>query len=163
LTSKGTALSEERERQKADYLRRCYEAVDGLWFVKVEEDLGFARALDLDERVWKIVPKIQARKAKELTGAGDGLPGLAQALALSFEAEGFQVSLTTGPGRLLVSVRACPWVELLRKSQRMHLAEPIARVICSATWSTWAREFGVTFFLDELACSRDGCRLRFSE
>ena len=39
-------MSEEREQQKVAYLRRSYAAVDGLWFVKLEEELGFERALE---------------------------------------------------------------------------------------------------------------------
>ncbi len=51
-----------------EYLRRSYTAVDGLWFVMVEEAHDFDHALALDERVWQILPKIQARKAREVLG-----------------------------------------------------------------------------------------------
>ena len=38
---------EKYQADLAEYLRRSYHAVDGLWFVMVEEELGFDRALDL--------------------------------------------------------------------------------------------------------------------
>jgi len=41
------------DEQKTEYFRRSYTAVDGLWFMKVEERHGFEEALRLDEAVWK--------------------------------------------------------------------------------------------------------------
>ena len=52
------------DKETAEYLYRCYTAVDGLWFVKVEEKYGFDSALDIDKEVWKIMPKIQSRFLK---------------------------------------------------------------------------------------------------
>ncbi len=46
------------------YLYQCYVKVDGLWFLKVEEQFGFDKALEIDAEVWKVVPKIQARFLK---------------------------------------------------------------------------------------------------
>ena len=46
------------------YLSRNFTSVDGLWFVKIEEILGFEKALEVDKEVWKILPKIQARFIK---------------------------------------------------------------------------------------------------
>ena len=53
-----------------EYLRRSYFVVDGLWFVKTEETSSFDHALDLDEEVWRILAKIQTRKARELLAGG---------------------------------------------------------------------------------------------
>ena len=47
-----------RAEQVVEYLRRSYQAVDGLWFMKVEEALGFEAALEADRRVWEILAKI---------------------------------------------------------------------------------------------------------
>jgi hypothetical protein len=65
-----------------EYMRNCFVKVDGLWFVKLEEELGFGKALEYDKKVWEILPKIQARflknrmierrkKAPEETAAGE--------------------------------------------------------------------------------------------
>ena len=56
-------------QQVAEYFSRSYRAVDGLWFMKVEEKLGFDAALELDNEVWKVMPKIQARMIKQFLGA----------------------------------------------------------------------------------------------
>ena len=51
--------------QIEDYLYRSYTRADGLWFVLTEEKYGFDAALALNEAVWKVLPKIQARLLQE--------------------------------------------------------------------------------------------------
>ncbi len=60
-------MFELNDKQIAEFFRRSYTAVDGLWFVKAEETCGFDAALDLDDEVWKIFPKVQARMLKDMT------------------------------------------------------------------------------------------------
>ena len=60
------------DAQIADFLRRSYFVVDGLWFVKTEEKRGFDEAMQLDEAVWEIMSKVQARKAKSLLAIKNG-------------------------------------------------------------------------------------------
>jgi hypothetical protein len=82
-------LTDLTQEQKTEYFRRSYTAVDGLWFMKVEESLGFDEALRLDEAVWKVLPKIQARALKGMMHLEGGLEGLAQALSARLALEGF--------------------------------------------------------------------------
>ena len=63
-------------QQVADYFNRSYKAVDGLWFMKVEEKYGFDSALELDNEVWKVMPKIQARMIKSFLGLENGSDAL---------------------------------------------------------------------------------------
>ncbi|MCL6630296.1 MAG: DUF6125 family protein, partial [Armatimonadetes bacterium] len=73
------------------YLRRSYFAADGLWFTKLEEEHSYDDALRIDELVWEVLPKIQARKAKELLNIECGsLPDLLRALELKFVAERYK-------------------------------------------------------------------------
>jgi len=37
-------MAELDSQQIIEYFHRCYKAVDGLWFMKVEEKIGFAAA-----------------------------------------------------------------------------------------------------------------------
>ena len=60
------------DQQIAEYFHRSFTAADGLWFVKVEEKYGFDAALEIDNEVWKVLPKIQARKMKSLLNAPAG-------------------------------------------------------------------------------------------
>ena len=71
-----------------DYLRRSYFAVDGLWFSMVEKETSFEEALALDEQVWAVLAKIQARKAKELLHIeGGSIADLLKGLEVKLEAE----------------------------------------------------------------------------
>jgi hypothetical protein len=55
----------------AEYnLQPIYKSVDGLWFMKVEEKDGFNAALTVDNEVWKVMPKIQARMIKSFLVLG---------------------------------------------------------------------------------------------
>lgn len=149
-----------------EYLRRSYTAVDGLWFVKLEEALGFDKALEVDEKVWRIMPKIQARKARELLEIkGNSAEELLQALILKFEAENYQYTcLKREPGRLEIAIKSCPWLAILKKTDRLHLAEKVAKAICPAEFDSWAKEFGAKSACQFLAmqCAGDKtCHLTF--
>ncbi len=53
-------------RQLKEYFQNSYAKVDGLWFLNIEEQFGFEKALDIDLEVWKVMPKIQARYLKSV-------------------------------------------------------------------------------------------------
>lgn len=141
-------------------LRRSYGAVDGLWFVKCEERLGYAAALELDDEVWQVMPKLQARKARELLGlTGNTLDELGQALGLKFAAEGQQFEVHLTPERLEVRVTACPWHDVLVQSGRLHIAGDVARIICTNEARGWAAEFGqeAAFDFARTKCAGGDC------
>ncbi|MGD0113443.1 MAG: DUF6125 family protein [Armatimonadota bacterium] len=148
-----------------EYLRRSYHAVDGLWFVTTEEEHGFDHALDIDRRVWSVVAKIQARKARELLGADTNSPDdLARCFTLKLTADGhiFRAEIHRDEVRFLVT--QCPWLELLRKSGRQHLAARISQTICPTEGNAWATEFGgeYDFRIPAMSCSGDSrCSLTF--
>jgi len=145
------------------YFKRSYFAVDGLWFMKVEEMYGFDSALNIDVKVWEILPKIQAREVRKLLMIkDDGIEPLFKALQLKLEAEGYVYSIDHKQG--VIEIRQCPWIKLLEKSGRTHLKEKIGGVICSTEFRTWGGEFNVSGFkLDNRGCCEGGnCRLFFS-
>ncbi|HOW69256.1 MAG TPA: DUF6125 family protein [Phycisphaerae bacterium] len=152
--------------QIADFFRRSYSAVDGLWFMKLEEAAGFEQALDIDVRVWQIMPKIQARKMKELTGLDRGVGALHDCLTTKFRIEGFGFTSSReadGSG-FTIRIARCPWYDLLVKSKREHLAGTIGTRICNAEFNTWASEFGegIRFSLgDQLCRACQQCVMRF--
>jgi len=152
------------DRIIADYLRRSYLSVDGLWFVKVEEQHGFDEALQLDAEVWRILAKIQARKACELLDLKTRtLADLAASLALKFAAEQYEYQVVNQtPDKVEIEITACPWLELLHKSGRSHLAAQVAAAICPTDFIAWAKEFdkGIAVSLPERMCNGEhGCRL----
>jgi hypothetical protein len=147
------------------YLRRCYHAVDGLWFVMVEEDSDFARALDLDVRVWRVLAKIQARKARELLEvSGNSAEELARCFSLKLEADGHRFSVKTTKDTVVFCIQACPWLELLQKSDRRHIAVKVAQAVCPTEGAVWCAEFGGEWRFDMplMACSgAEGCEMQF--
>ncbi len=150
-----------------EFLRRSYFAVDGLWFVKLEERSSFEQALQVDREVWEIMGKIQARKARELVRlSGEPLDDVVQCLALKFAAEGHEYELRRPSAEVAeVVIRVCPWLEIMRQSGREHLAAQVGRAICATEGHAWAREFGpgLEFALvGQLCDGRPECRYRFT-
>lgn len=143
LETRGKMNDAYTDRQLVDFLRRSYFAVDGLWFVKCEEAEGFDSAMELDEAVWEVMAKIQSRKAKELLGIGNGgLTGIAAAFQLKLTAEGHDFEVETSEQNVEITIRTCPWFEILRSSGRTGIARTIADRICMSEYAGWAKEFG---------------------
>jgi len=149
----------------AHYLRRAYHAVDGLWFMMVEQDSDFDHALDLDRRVWEVLAKIQARKARQLLRVNGNTPDdLARCFSLKLTADGHTFDLATHPGGVRFTIRGCPWLALLENSDRRHLAARVAQTICPTEGRVWCSEFGgeYAFEMPLLACRGEAdCRMVF--
>src|SRR4030042_1311798 len=82
-------MIELTQKQIAEYFHRSYCAVDGLWFMKIEGKYGFDVALDIDNEVWKVFPKIQARLLKSMGKLGDGINALFEAITTKLNLGGF--------------------------------------------------------------------------
>lgn len=153
------------DRQIAEYFRRSYTAVDGLWFMKIEEIYGFDAALQLDEAVWRVLPKIQARAIKSMACLDDGLDGLYDGITTRLALEGFEFEAEKDAEGFRVLVERCPWHELMVKSGREHLSETVSNIICDVENSTWAHEFNVAKFDRESRICKGSvrCILRFRQ
>ena len=149
------------DAQIADFLRRSCFAVDGLWFVKTEEGHGFDDAMDVDEAVWDVMSKVQARKAKQvLSITGDSLEDLGRAFQLKLAAEGYDFDVEFTGGKVALTVRTCPWYEALKTSGRTQIAETIADRICAKEFAGWTREFSTAIefeILGRLCVESDRC------
>lgn len=154
------------EAMLVEYLRRAYQALDGLWFMMSEKAVGFDQALELDRRVWEILAKIQARKARELTECTGNGPGeLARCFSLKLAADGHRFESAADDREVRFVIHGCPWLDLLRKSDRQHLALKVAQIICTTEGRAWCREFGGEYEFDMplMACAgTDRCEMRFS-
>ena len=134
-------MTDLTDEQKAEYFRRSYTAADGLWFMKVEERLGFEEALRMDEAVWKVLPKIQGRTLKGMMHLEGGLQGLQQALSARLALEGFDYEIETREAGFVVIVKMCPWHDAMIKSGREKLSKKVSDLICRVENSVWASEF----------------------
>ncbi len=136
-------MAELTDEQKSEYFHRSFTAADGLWFMKVEERYGFDTALEIDESVWAVVPKIQARMMKTFTGNPSGLDALLEALQTKLGLEGFRWEVRdAGPDGFTIAVLECPWHTKMEQSGRIHLSEKVGRTICSREYAVWAAEYG---------------------
>ncbi len=134
-------MTDLTDGQKMEYFRRSYRAADGLWFMMVEEKYGFEAALQVDEAVWKVLPKIQARTIKAMMNLNSGLEGLEEAIAMRLTLEGFDYELKREEGGFLVVIRMCPWHDIMEKSGRGELSERVSDIICRVENSVWSEEF----------------------
>lgn len=149
------------DKQISEYFKRSYTAVDGLWFMKVEEIYGFDPALDIDDEVWKVMPKIQARKLKSMGGLADGLDGLQQGLTTKLTLDGFafKAEQSDNDRSLKITLSECPWHNIMIKAGREHLSGPVGSRICTTEYQVWAAEFGdyIKFELGDQICKGQDC------
>jgi hypothetical protein len=156
-------MKQINDKQVAEYFRRSYTAADGLWFMKVEERHGFDTALDIDNQVWLVLPKIQARMLKSMLNLDNGMKGLYQGISTRLALEGFEFQAENYDKGFRIIVEKCPWHEVMIKSGREHLSEKVNSLICSTENSVWASEFGDIIFEPEAQICKGstGCILRF--
>jgi len=155
------------DKQIAEYLARCYTAVDGLWFMKLEEQYGFDTAIEIDNEVWKVLPKIQARMLKSMAKLGNGIEALFDCFTFKLTVEGFtfKTEKIDNPHGFRIIIEKCPWLDLLVKSGRENLAEKVGTIICNTDCSVWASEFGdnIKFELQRQICQdSEHCVMQFS-
>lgn len=150
----------------ADYLRKCFVSVDGLWFMKAEEDDDFEKALELDIAVWEVLPKIEARTIQGLLNIDKGIKALRQALEFKVSAENSRVELSRlGLDGFTLEVRDCFWVAHIKKANREQFLERISESICSLEYRTFASEFGSDIIVehDHSCCrTKEHCRFQFA-
>lgn len=152
--------------QIIEYFKKSYTAVDGLWFMKVEESYGFDQALDLDEAVWKVLPKIQARMLKSMLKAEDGTVSLYRCLLTKLNLEGFEFEAIKDGRDLRLTMKRCPWHDLMVKSGRDELSKTVGNRICGAELSVWSKEFGskvVVHHVMRICEGADRCVIDFKE
>jgi hypothetical protein len=163
-------MTELTDEQKTEYFRRSYTAVDGLWFMKVEEKLGFDEALLVDEAVWRVLPKIQARTLKRMLHLKSGLKDLDQSLSARLAMEGFKFKIEPEKDSLAVVISWCPWHDIMIRSGRGALSKQVSEVICRVENSVWASEFSgdqsegrqIEFVREKRICrGEESCLLRF--
>ncbi|MCP8317466.1 MAG: L-2-amino-thiazoline-4-carboxylic acid hydrolase [archaeon] len=149
-----------------EYFKRSFFAVDGLWFMKLEEEFSFDKVLEIDEKVWKVMPKIQSKKLRELYGInGNSIQDLLSALKIKLEIEGYKVSIEKSEEDYFeILIHECPWFNIMKRSGREALAGKVGEVICNIEYQGWADSFdkNIRFALDSQLCKGGKvCRLEF--
>ncbi len=149
-----------------NYYYNSYVKVDGLWFIKMEENYGFDKALDLDNEVWKVLPKIQARFLKDKLGLKQGIDSLYACLSEKLKLDNFKYDIKKTTDKITLSILRCPWHVLMQKSNRENFSEKIGKVICNSEYSVIAKEFGedIGLKISSRICSGDNnCKFIFKK
>ena len=160
-------MIELNDKQIAEFCHRSYTAVDGLWFMKVEENYGFDKALEIDNEVWRVVPKIQARMLKSISKMENGMEALFKCFTTKLTLDGFtfKTEKTGNNSGFRVIIDRCPWHDLMIKSGRENLSGKMGALICNTEGSVWASEFddNIRFELQGQICKgSEFCILQFS-
>lgn len=153
------------DEQKIEYLKRSYSAVDGLWFMKVEEQFGFEKTLETDRRVWEITPKIQARFLKNALGLEKGLEALRICFTEKLRLDGCDFEIVTTENSFTVLMDRCSWHETMIRSGRERLSGKIGNTICATEYAGWAKEFGkdISCIIPSRICDgAEKCIIKFS-
>ena len=159
-------MLELSDKQIADFFRRSYTAVDGLWFMKAEEKCGFEAALDIDDEVWKVFPKVQVRMLKDMFKGASGLEALRECFTTKLAIEGFRFDVEVAGRGFRVSISRCPWHDAMVKSGREALSGKVGTRICGTEYAVWAAEFGQGIRFErksEICTGGERCVLEFSQ
>jgi hypothetical protein len=156
------------DKQKIQYLKLSYSDVDGLWFMKTEEQYGFKQALNIDNEVWKVMPKIQARFLKSIYGLDKGIEALQRCFTEKLLMDGCEFQAETDKQKycLRITILKCHWYDLIFKSGRDSVAQDVGNLICNTEYSGWAHEFGenIAFeFGSQICCGSKSCVLLFNQ
>ncbi len=125
-------------KDQVDELRMgALTAMDGLWFMGVEERLGFDTALEIDIQVWKNYGIVLTKRIARMTGIDlkkGSRPDMHQVkflLDALCVLDGTRASIVLEPdGTLLYRVDACPWWDNFQKAgRRNHPCEMIDEIV----------------------------------
>jgi hypothetical protein len=139
-----------------EYFKKSYFAVDGLWFLMVEEGTSFEYALEMDKKVWRIMAKIQARTAMKLGKE------FFDSLKLKWDSEGYKYHTE----KYNVIIDECPWWDIMKSSGRESQAGKVGAAICPIIYNEWAREYKAPFTIkfETHMCQGDkNCILNFQQ
>jgi len=134
--------------------------------MKVEDSFNFEKALEIDNQVWKVIPKIQARFLKTVLGVEKGIKALEQCFTEKLRLDDIDFKVTSDEKSLIITVSRCHWHELMVKSNRKHLSPRVGNTICDTEYSGWAQEFGERISFQMLSRICDGgkeCMIMFTE
>ena len=103
-------------------------AVDGIWFMAVEEEIGYDRALEMDIDVWKRYVPVSVKRAKKYFDiAASGLQGIKDMIKLDPLWLSIDLEFPEDtPKRLVFQVNRCPALEAQERMGREELTcEPV--------------------------------------
>ncbi len=140
----------EMDERLLRLMRSAITAIDGLWFLEVEEKVGFEEAFKIDIKVWKRYgPIIINRIKKALSISSNNLDSFLQVLDYLCAIDGTQFKIKEkSPKLAFLQVIHCPWWENLKRSKRENLVR--CDIVDKEIFPEWAKAFNskIEFQLD---------------
>ncbi len=129
------------DKHLIELIRSALTAIDGLWFLEVEEKFGFRDAFEIDLKVWKRYgPIIIKRIRKALAIEDKNLDSFLKILEILCEMDGTQFKIEEKtPKKALLRVMYCPWWENLKRSHREDLVR--CDIVDKEIFPEWAKAF----------------------
>ena len=101
-------------------IKSSLTAIDGLWFLEIENEFGFEKAFEIDLGVWKKYgPIIIRRIIKMLSITDNDLDSFIRILEILCEIDGTRFTIKEkSHDKALILINHCPWYENLKRSKR---------------------------------------------
>ncbi len=150
----------KKNDQLIQLIRSALTAIDGLWFLELENKVGFDEAFEIDVKVWKRYgPIIIKRIRKAFAITDSSLESFLQILEILCDIDGTQFKIEKkSPGEAVLRVLYCPWWENLKRSNRENLVR--CDIVDEVIFPEWAKAFNpqLEFLLtNSLPKGQDAC------
>lgn len=128
--------------------RSALTAVDGLWFLEVEREMGFKKAFEIDLEVWKRYGRIIIKRIKKSFGIeGEDLDTFLEILELLCSIDGTQFEIIEKfEKEAVLSIKFCPWWENLKRAKRENLVR--CDIVDNTIFPEWASAFNPKLTFD---------------
>ncbi len=119
---------------KIFYYERNWFTLDGLWFLKAEEEVGWDTALKIDLAVWKHLLKIVIRRIQDyLKLKTNSLKSLVESLIFRWSCELWNYDIVKNEeNEALIEITKCPYKSMLdRNPERRDKIPSICKKMCN--------------------------------
>ncbi len=125
-----------------EIMRGAYFAIDGIWFLAVEEKFGFDMAFEVDKDVWKKYGAVMARRIRKHLGLmKQDIPAIVETMKTLFLLEDWKIeAVEVSENEALLKVEFCPWYSYLKKAGREKAISKLCPEICLTLFNAWAKE-----------------------
>ncbi|MFX1297424.1 MAG: DUF6125 family protein [Promethearchaeota archaeon] len=122
-------------------IRSALTAIDGLWFLEVENKFGFDDAFEMDIKVWKRYGPIIIKRIKKVFSIEDNtLESFLRILEVLCAMDGTQFIIEEKTlDKAVIRVQYCPWWENLKRSKREKLVR--CDIVDRDIFPEWAKAF----------------------
>jgi len=129
------------QKELIQLIKSSLTAIDGPWFLEVENEIGFDKAFEIDLGVWKKYgPVIIKRIIKMLSITDNDLNSFIRILEIICEIDDTKFTIKEKTqNEALILIDYCPWYENLKRSKRENLVR--CDVVDKTIFPEWIQSF----------------------